>query len=102
MASTGHVGATSQADGSSSGGTGLEAHSQGGGNKEGWLEKKGDVNTNWRERWFSLSNGQLEYYVDKEVRGNWSEKVRVGNDPHTLTHVLSACAFVLAEIEEER
>lgn len=36
--------------------------------KEGWLEKKGAVNKNWRERWFVLREGSLEYFVDKEVR----------------------------------
>lgn len=44
------------------------------GNKEGWLEKKGAVNKNWRERWFFLSNGQLEYYVDKDVRARETVK----------------------------
>lgn len=44
--------------------------------KEGWLEKKGAVNKNWRERWFVLQNGLLEYYVDKEVRDNKAAKTQ--------------------------
>jgi len=69
--------------------------------KEGWLEKKGAVNKNWRERWFSLHNGQLEYYVDKDVRLYRTEKSdnETGSPPHTDT---PCCfAFAIAEIEEE-
>lgn len=58
--------------------------------KEGWLEKKGAVNKNWRERWFCLSNGILEYYVDKEVREQDVEILALQGEftsaTHTLTH----------------
>eukprot|EP00051_Salpingoeca_urceolata_P023187 m.390154 g.390154 ORF g.390154 m.390154 type:complete len:416 (+) comp20074_c7_seq1:137-1384(+) len=29
--------------------------------KEGWLEKKGDVNTGWKRRWFELRQDELVY-----------------------------------------
>lgn len=60
--------------------------------KEGWLEKKGAVNKNWRERWFVLQNGLLEYYVDKEVRTIKAETTQFEDVPfprHILTHEFS-------------
>lgn len=74
MASTGGAGGAASGEGTHSSGGNAESGSQSGGMKEGWLEKKGDVNTNWRERWFTLANGQLEYFVDKEVRDEGRQK----------------------------
>ena len=38
--------------------------------KEGWLEKKGGVRTNWKRRWFVLGSGdagmELRYYEEKD------------------------------------
>jgi hypothetical protein len=35
---------------------------------EGWLTKRGAVNTSWKLRWFVLRNRALSYYKKKTVR----------------------------------
>lgn len=65
--------------------------------KEGWLEKKGAVNKNWRERWFTLKDGVLEYFVDKEVRFDEAEKCLLKVWPwgsYTDTHIFGFIAPV--------
>lgn len=40
---------------------------------EGYLSKKGQVRKNWKRRWFSVTNGQLNYFennMTKEVKGH--------------------------------
>jgi len=54
-------------DGSASGAAKAEGVSPSGVVKKGWLEKRGEINTAWKNRFFVLSNDHvLRYYKDEE------------------------------------
>jgi hypothetical protein len=72
--------------------------------REGWLEKKGAVNKNWKQRWFHLANGQLDYYVDKDVRnkeGRFGPFSLLPLNTYTDTRERPVAAFEYVENQEE-